>query len=491
MVTMQNEVLKVSLLTISPHNRAILEFFFAGAGKALFRITSAPEAQAFIIDYDHPGAREEWENLNIKQSTPCIVLSIRDVQLPNTIWVSKPLTSKALLDAAKRIQAILPQSVEAVSKTIPTTTLISNKPNSSVVIETKVETVPEPIIPKVRQALADFPPNVGSASKSSPAPKTPEDNTNPFALRREPPLSDTHTEIPPFKADSLSTLSTPNFTNTTAPQPTTAIMSRSPKPLLVPDTITSMAEPPSDDDPVKRQQRWALLCGTLPDTTPTNIQRDGRIFDSNNYLLGTFIEAVKQAKQTGHALQVFITHQHYILLLPQPYYAFSTLDIHGAEFANLCTTPITPNQIHVHTPTEAELTQLDVYTQQHPNHLYDLDACIWTASLLTSGGRLLQGLDPSHFYQLKHWPNLTRLESIPHVMSLSAMWTQQAATPFDIAKQLGIPQRYAFAFHSATYLLNLLERMQIVPKPNPTTEPKKNRGLFSRLLKRLLGGGNK
>jgi hypothetical protein len=76
-------------------------------------------------------------------------------------------------------------------------------------------------------------------------------------------------------------------------------------------------------------------------------------------------------------------------------------------------------------------------------------------------------------------------------MSLSAMWTQQAATPFDIAKQLGIPQRYAFAFHSATYLLNLLERMQIVPKPNPTTEPKKNRGLFSRLLKRLLGGGNK
>ena len=53
--------LKVCLLTISPHNRAILEFFFAGAGRSLFKAVPAAEAEAFILDNDYPGAKEDWE----------------------------------------------------------------------------------------------------------------------------------------------------------------------------------------------------------------------------------------------------------------------------------------------------------------------------------------------------------------------------------------------------------------------------------------------
>lgn len=456
---MQNEVLRVSLLTISPHNRAILEFFFAGAGKALFRIVPDSEAQAFIIDYDHPGAHEEWQKINSAHVHPCIVLSIRDVSLPNSIWVSKPLTSKALIEAAKKVQTL-------VSSTLVTASSYATIAPKLAPIDR--EDAP-PVTQKIKQGLVDLPPNFGlnNTVKSAPLPNL------------EPPK-------PIIEPSTFS-----NEPITTAQQPA-VIASRSPKPLLVRDNVvTSMAEPPSTEDPIKRQQRWALLCGTLPDTSLANIQRDGRFFDPNHYVLGAFMQAVQQAKQSGQAIQVFLTHQHYILLMPQPYYAFSTLDIHGVEFANLCTTPITLNQVHLHTPTETELSQLDTHIQQHSNHLYDLDACVWTMSLLTSGGRLIQTLDPSHLYQLKHWPNLTRVESIPHVMSLAAMWTQQAATPFDIAKQLGIPQRYVFAFHSAATYLNLLQREQTAPNPNPKTEPKKNRGLFSRLLKRLLGGGAK
>ena len=53
--------LKVALLAISPHNRAILEFFFSGAGRNLFKVVTEAEADAFILDHDHPDAKEDWQ----------------------------------------------------------------------------------------------------------------------------------------------------------------------------------------------------------------------------------------------------------------------------------------------------------------------------------------------------------------------------------------------------------------------------------------------
>ena len=462
---MQNDTLKVSLLTISPHNRAILEFFFAGAGKALFRLTSAHEAEAFIIDYDHPDAHAEWEKLHRNQTSPCIILSIRDVSLPNSIWVAKPLTSKALTEASQRIQALLQASNLYKPKSpVPPVSSPTPTPSTPTIEAAEIHTHSSAPLPSFGLPL--------SPKASVPPPIEPVKIGTP-----QPLLEESVVTLAPSGAPTKPI--------------NTSLTARSPKPLLVRDTVTSMAEPPSNEDPVKRQQRWSLLCGTLPDTTPENLWRDQRTFDANQYLLGALIQASQQAKETGQVLQVFVNRQHYILLMPQPYYAFSSLDIHGVEFANLCTHPMVANQVHIHTPSATEQVQLGVYTQQHPSHLYDLDACLWTVALLTSGGRLSPLYEPHQTYRLRHWPNLTRMESIPHVMSIAALWTQQVATPFDIAKQLGIPQRYVFAFHSATRYLQLLHCEQAAPKTHPTTEPKKNRGLFSRLLKRLLGGGAK
>ncbi|WP_020558157.1 hypothetical protein [Thiofilum flexile] len=456
---MQNDILKASMLTISPHNRAILEFFFAGAGKNLFRITPAHEAETFIIDYDHPGAHEEWERIHLSQSQPCIIISIRDIDLPNSIWVAKPLTTKALADAAQRVQLLLQNHNKKM--VVPASAAASSSASTLKPVGTPIPSTRDFAQPALDPVLT---PKVSSIPASAPQSFLSEDI-------------------------SVTTLRTPFEA---APKTNTNPSStRNPKLLLVRDTVTPMVEPTSNRDSVKQQQRWSLLCGTLPDTTPENLQRDRHIFDANQYLLGSLMEATQQAKKTGQVFQVFITRQHYILLLPQPNYAFSSLDIHGAEFADLCTYPITSNQVHIHIPTAVEQAQLDAYVQQHPTHLYDLDACLWTTTLLTSGGRLHQLYDPNKTYRLKHWPNLTRMESIPHVMSIAALWTQQAATPFDIAKQLGIPQRYVFAFHSASSYLLLLHQEQAAPTSNSITEPKKNRGLFSRLLKRLLGGGAK
>lgn len=101
--------LRIALLSISPHNRAILEFFFAGAGKQLFRVSSLTDAETVIIDFDHPGADLEWQQ-RTDTTKPGIILSVREVQLPHSIWVPKPLTSQALTKAAEQIRNLLPQA---------------------------------------------------------------------------------------------------------------------------------------------------------------------------------------------------------------------------------------------------------------------------------------------------------------------------------------------------------------------------------------------
>ncbi len=94
--------LKVALLAISPHNRAILEFFFSGAGRNLFRVVQDTEADAFILDHDHPDAKEDWAKYAALHK-PGIILSVHQVDLPNCIWIPKPLTSRALTDAVDRV----------------------------------------------------------------------------------------------------------------------------------------------------------------------------------------------------------------------------------------------------------------------------------------------------------------------------------------------------------------------------------------------------
>ena len=124
--------------------------------------------------------------------------------------------------------------------------------------------------------------------------------------------------------------------------------------------------------------------------------------------------------------------------------------------------------------------------------LLDLEAFVWVSSLLTARGRLGRGVDIEQKISLKYWPNLTRLEQFPHIMRIAALWNQRPASALDIAKALSIPQRYVFAFHTAANALNLFEMDQNKLKSREKEMPKQeNRGFFSRLLKRLLGGGTK
>jgi hypothetical protein len=121
-----------------------------------------------------------------------------------------------------------------------------------------------------------------------------------------------------------------------------------------------------------------------------------------------------------------------------------------------------------------------------------LDSFLWKMALWTSRGKIPKGADLSRNIVLLHWPNFTRLILTPHAMEISALWIAQPQSLLDTAKLLEIPQRYVFSFFSAACAIKLafIDRRQDKRIPDTlatTSSDHAKRGLFKRLLARLLG----
>ena len=470
MLNSSGHPLRIALLSISPHNRAILEFFFAGAGKQLFRVSSFAEAETLIIDFDHPGAEQEWQQ-RTDTTKPGIVLSVREVQLPNTVWVPKPLTSQSLTKAAEQVRNLLPETAGGISKTNDTstpTTLTSHTPAPTPVLNK--ETTAHPFGLGQRKArpslFLDFgkDDDLDLASKLKPA-----------------------TEKP-----SLSkTLPKETLKPTTPPKPLVRD-SAEPEPIedkAADDSFVAFGQMGNAKNQEQLEQRWKLLCGNQDDVAVATAQTTIQRFTPDNYLLKYLQGALNQAKQSKQPVQLKFESTDQILLFPALNLAYSSFDLTSDKFAELCNTPIQAGKVHLHTPNSTELPILEQTVKTDKEHTHDLESILWTATLLTSHGRLNRDASLDQRWLLKYWPNLTRVENIPHVMRIAAAWQQRPGTILDMAKWLDVPQRYVFAFYTAANALGLMAVDEGKVEYQEKEAPKKNRGLFSRLLKRLLGGG--
>lgn len=456
--------LKVCLLTISPHNRAILEFFFAGAGRSLFKAVPAAEAEAFILDNDYPGAKEDWEKHQITNK-PALVLSVHATGLPNTIWIPKPLTSKALTEAVDQIynltvtpptsQGIPPRPAPVTPANTPEATLVQPAERF---ISRNSNTMPYANTPMAPPLAANkFRSLVESLGKEA---EDEADITVPTEVKEAETTKDNLVVFDPAESDiPLEELDRPV------------------------DTGRSQEE---------AEQRWKLLCGEREDiSSPTTWQFDAVLFTPENYILHGVQNAYRIAKDSNQAVKLNFYADEYALFMPNMNFVYSTLNVRSDKFAELCNNPIQTGQIALHIPSSSELAFLETQANSNADALMDMEAFVWVTSLLTAKGRLTRGIDINRSLVLKHWPNMTRLEPFPHMMRVAALWNQRPGTLFDIAKALHVPQRYVFSFYTAANNLNLFEVEPTKLKSREKEKPKESRGLFSRLLSRLLGGGAK
>ncbi|MEZ5536466.1 MAG: hypothetical protein R3F02_12670 [Thiolinea sp.] len=473
MLNSPNNPLKVALLSISPHNRAILEFFFAGAGKKIFKAVSVEEADVLVVDFDHPGAQQEWSEQVQATPMPAIVLSVKESALENTVWVPKPLTSQALVHSAEKIREMLPAPVSSEYAEV----VVEKKTGSDM-------SSLRALLNSQREDKQVF--GLSGEFKRRPA------SGRPAHRLTEP---DTEDEAV-FKTDSGRLVSDDSeqligTENVYVPEPLSDDE-------VLPDTGAgglSLSQVTSPDDTAedlkKQEQRWALLCGESDEQLKlANWQESSRLYTPENYLLNSLIDGLKLSRESRQYVQIILEGNGFILLMPDVNLAYSSIDLYSDVFSGLCDTPLQGGKAKLHLPDTTELSDLEEIVRQDAQRTYDMEGLIWTVSLLTSHGRLSRNADTSSL-RLKHWPNLTRMEQFPHVMPIAALWSQRAGNVFDMSEWMDVPQRYILAFYNAAHTLGLFEVDQGKGGHESKTAPKKNRGLFSRLLKRLLGGGSK
>ena len=446
----QKTTLRVCLEDVGTHNKAVLDFFFAKLGKdAFYCVDSQHETNVLIIDYDFPPARMRYENEYRDWQKPAIILSISEVSLDNTVWLPKPLTSRALLDAAASVQKLL--TSEPVATNAPT---------------------------KLKENA------VGKLFKEALPLTTPKPSSTqrPEIKPTEPQIKKPLVEVAP------STTVTPDVAPTSAPVPDNSLStSTSDLPLVAQEESIEEEQVLDVVADEAQEARWELLCGTQADVDrSTNL---ASIQSEESFFLSSVKDAVRLARQCQQGVLLSFP-QTKIYVLPEIHRIFCTIPLYSVEFEQLIQKCDSGEGGKMHILSTPEIHELNDLILQQSDALYDLESFVWTSTLLSAHGVLPRALDPNKAVGLKHWPGITRIESFPHVMPIAAQWSAQAMSAFDVAKSLNIPQRYVFSFYNAANNLGLIEMDpdKLIKKQSTPRATEAPRGLFSRLLKRLVGG---
>ena len=452
----QNVTLKVCLEDVGAQNKAILDFFFAKLGQHTFRcVNTQEEANVLLIDYDFPPARQRYEETYLAWQKPALILSISEVSLENTIWLAKPLSSRALLESAGTLQQ---QLARGASETDQDDSVVKSLEPSNNLATTHSSVLQRP---PIQPSLS--PVNLPLVDKSGGG----------GAIVSDAPLERAIAEVPPAANESDQS------NNDLVP-----VRFNEESPNVSDQTVSGVTKQVSGAD---KGARLLQLCGDNKDVEATVDFSEHQADDS--FFLSSLKDAVRLARQCQQGVLLNFP-QARIYVLPEIHRIFCGIDINDEEFAELIAACSVAEGGKMHILSTQEIHELNDMISQQTSALYDIEAFIWTSTLLSAKGCLPRELDPKKPVSLKHWPSLTRLESFPHVMPIAALWSAKNMSAFDVAKSLNVPQRYVFSFYNASNSLGLIEQdpEKLINKQSVSRSKDAPKGLFSRLLKRLVGG---
>lgn len=232
-------------------------------------------------------------------------------------------------------------------------------------------------------------------------------------------------------------------------------------------------------------------CGDAEDILvqgrPDKFDRARTHFDDRSGLLGAFRTAVDHGRVHGKAVTVTgLSDALYVDAgtAGQPARVITRLDDGALRAA--CA-PGADNRLQFYTIAAVPQSCKDW-------RRIGLESMLWNLSLWSSQGRLPNAIDAHARVRLTRWPNFTRCAVTPHALRIAALWVTRFLTPIEVAKVLGVPQRYVLALCAAADAAGLLERQAIAATESPETlapaalpaAPAPTRGLFRRILGKLL-----
>jgi len=224
------------------------------------------------------------------------------------------------------------------------------------------------------------------------------------------------------------------------------------------------------------------VCGTADDlpAQPGSPVPPATYFDPAHYLLGHLHEACRLA--LGERRHSRITG------LP------GVLDIVPGSVPLVWTTVRDPHlrplsMVQIPRDSAIGIAPADPAPPRDGQFSLTAESLLWKTALWACRGRLPADADPWRPVRMVGWPDFTRTYSTPHAYRIVALWTRDTLSPVEIARRLGIPQRYAFAVYSAARHAGLFDDSVVQPMSAPSTPNAGGRlSMLTRLLKKLRHG---
>lgn len=116
-------------------------------------------------------------------------------------------------------------------------------------------------------------------------------------------------------------------------------------------------------------------------------------------------------------------------------------------------------------------------------HLADL---VWRQAIWSARGRVPLNTTLHQPVSLRRWPNLTRMQRMPHASQVMALWYGKPTSLIATVQLLDLPYRVVFALYSACKALDLVEDSPNLSLHTAVTKEAPN-ALPRRLFKALLG----
>ena len=208
----------------------------------------------------------------------------------------------------------------------------------------------------------------------------------------------------------------------------------------------------------KEQSNRELVAfsGNAEDINLRNVNyTESCFFELADYFAGYLRQAILKSREEKAAIR--------ITGLWQPVFVFADsnqiyMELSERQVKPLCVVTLESSGI------DKKVIQMDVLKKEQAlvlckQHKYYqvLDRFTWRVALWTSHGRIPNTLPCDSPLYLSGWPNLTRLDPIPHALKLCACWIQHPRTIINLSEVLTIPQKYLFPIITACYVLGIAD----------------------------------
>ena len=240
---------------------------------------------------------------------------------------------------------------------------------------------------------------------------------------------------------------------------------------LVAPAVAPPVPAPRPIDPAEAERarlREAALCGergaidaalaARRERGPDDPGAAGLFFDPDRHV-GALLEAelgAARARPGPRGLSVAMPHIE-LFVLPDVGRVYASATLRSVATARATFAPLGPDGATVTHHAGPGMAALLRRVRTLARGGYTLDAFIWLAALMSSRGRLPVGTDPERRARLRRWPNLTRLEPVPHAVELARRWVDAPRSIEALGRETGIEPRFVHAFHNAARALGLFE----------------------------------